>query len=481
MKSMQPRLLTFLLVGFLGLIAAGCGSYTSQTKGMNASWQGGDLATAVTEANKMSAEKAGGRDELVWYLEQGTVLRAAGLYEQSVDAFEEAEVIVQEQELAAKTQVSEEVGAAFSNLAVQTYRGRAYDRIMMNTYKALNFMALGDMESARVELNRALQRQRDAVAENAKRIEEAEEAARIAAEGGAIDEKGGRQTYDVERAKRDPKLAAQLAQIESEMNTIEVYADYVNPFTVFLHGLYFMTTDVGASDWEAGRKSIERVVGMARGNRYIAEDFALAESRANGAAIPPVTYVIFETGRGPYRKEFRIDLPLFLINNEVDYAGAAVPRLRFNEDYIPGMTITAGATTFTTDTLSSMDSVVQQDFNNEWPTVLTKTLIGTATKALVAWGLKEATEDQGMWVALAGRVAGVAYQASTNQADLRQWITLPKEFQYARLETPQDRLLTLQAGIHSEVVSLQPGTVNVVYVRSITPQAPLVVSQFVLK
>lgn len=70
--------------------------------------------------------------------------------------------------------VGSEIGASFTNLANLPYRGRAYDKIMLNTYKALNHMQLGDLEAARVELNRSLQRQRDAVDENAKRIEENE-------------------------------------------------------------------------------------------------------------------------------------------------------------------------------------------------------------------------------------------------------------------------------------------------------------------
>jgi len=68
--------------------------------------------------------------------------------------------------------------------------GYAYDKVMMNAYKALNYIQLGDRDAARVELNRALQRQRDAVADNAKRIEAAQEEAKAAKDGKAKSESG---------------------------------------------------------------------------------------------------------------------------------------------------------------------------------------------------------------------------------------------------------------------------------------------------
>ena len=66
--------------------------------------------------------------------------------------------------------VGSEIGAAISNQANLPYRGRSYDKVMMNAYKALSYLALGEKDKARVELNSSLERQRDAVSANEKRI-----------------------------------------------------------------------------------------------------------------------------------------------------------------------------------------------------------------------------------------------------------------------------------------------------------------------
>ena len=63
------------------------------------------------------------------------------------------------------------------------------------------------------------------------------------------------------------------------------------------------------------------------------------------------------------------------------------------------------------------------------------------------YGVQKVAEDRGgMWGGLiAGAVMG-AVNASTNIADTRTWTSLPKEVQYARLTTPENRELTLFAG-----------------------------------
>lgn len=464
-------------IGFL----AGCQSYTKQTEGLSGAWQMGNLPTAVEIATKEATERADSRDGLLWKLEQGTVLRAAGDLEGSNRAFDEAEEKVNKWEEEAKLKVGVEVGATLTNQANTPYRGRAYDKVMMNTYKALNYMALNNPDAARVELNRALQRQRDAVEENARKIEQAQEEAQMAKDGKVRDEKGNAQSNDVEKAKNDPKTGPALESALADLNTkIGAYADYVNPFSVFMDGLFFMTAGYDASDAERARKSIERVAGFNPSNAYLQEDLQLAEQVANGQRANNLTYVIFETGEAPYRDELRIDIPTFLVTSNLAYVGAAFPRLKYKDAFNTGLAVMANGQLYNTATISNMDTVVARDFKNEWPSILTKTLISTAVKAAAQYAAQQVVKDQGWMAQLAVAAGGAIYQAAMNQADLRTWMTLPKEFQYARLATPEDGQLVVNCGGQSFPVAVEPGQIHVVYVRSITPTAPLLVSQFKL-
>ena len=69
-----------------------------------------------------------------------------------------------------------------------------------------------------------------------------------------------------------------------------------------------------------------------------------------------------------------------------------------------------------------------------------------------------------------------------NSADVRTWTTLPKEFQVARLATPADRKLEISTGSGVKTsVTVADGTVNLIYVKSITASTSLLVNQIKLK
>jgi len=230
------------------------------------------------------------------------------------------------------------------------------------------------------------------------------------------------------------------------------------------------------------RYGFERLAGLVPENPYVAADAALGAAAAEGKVPESITYVIFETGTGPIRDEVRIDIPTFIVTSKLAYVGAAFPRLEFNNNFTPCLTVSAvGSPVLTTATVASMDSVVANDFKNEWPTILTKTLITTATKAIAQAVVQKQLNDQNPLLGFAGAVGMSVLNASTNIADTRTWITIPKEFQYARLTTPADRQLTVSAGGQTRAIQLDPGSVNVVYVKSISATSPLFVTQFILK
>lgn len=506
------------------LLTAGCQTYQKETTAFTAATRSGSLATAIATINQQAEAHHGGKDEIIWRLEQGLSLRSGALADpaevaglipppapadpvskdapalpppppptpeevrayflhQSIVAFDQAEARVNHYEEESKVKMGSEVGAAFTNQANLPYRGRAYDKVMMNAYKAVDYLQLGQKDEARVELNRSLQRQRDAVAENEKRIVEAQDLAAKAKEGKVKTAEGKSAAYDTNKAMDDAKTGPALqAALNESLAPMKPYGDYVNPYAVFLDGLFFANLGENGSDWERARKSLERAAQIVPENPYLKQDLDLAAQVAEGKAPENLTYVIFETGTGPARDQVQINIPTFLIGGGPAYVGAAFPKLKFNNDYITTLGVTGGDQTCSTATIASMDSIVANDFKNEWPSVLTKTLVTTATKAITQAVVEKAANDRGgMWGALAAKVVMSAINVSTNIADTRTWTSLPKEFQYARLATPADRKLALTAGGVAQTVDLVPGSVNVVYVKSASAAAPLLVSQFALR
>ncbi len=493
-----------MLIASSGLVLSGCQSYTGQTADRDHALRSGSIERAVAIADLDAERHKGGNNAVLYRLEQGSILRQAAMagipapvdrgvhagsanaplppdviyLHRSLDALNAADDRISLFDRQAQVRLGSGTLAMFTTQANTPYPGRAYDRIMMNAYKALNYMQLGDFAAARVELNRALQRQRDAVAENAKRLEAAVEEARAAKEGGTENTTG----YDVDNARRDSRSGPAFAEVEAELDArIKPYGDYVNPFVVFLDGLFFVTRAESGADLERARKSFERVAAMVPENPYARADWQMSEAAADGRLPAGMTYVIFESGSAPYRESTSIDLPVFLLTSKVSYVGAAFPKLRFQDDTAGALSVTAAGSTLTTAVVGSMDSVVARDFKNEWPAIVTRTILTTVAKATVDGVIQKQAQDKwGVAGQLAALAATVAWGTGTNVADTRTWRSLPKEFQYLRVTTPANRKLTLSVGSQSRLIDLIPGETSVVYVKMNDSHSPMLVTQFAL-
>ncbi|WP_309399354.1 COG3014 family protein [Cerasicoccus maritimus] len=484
LPTTQLRTLQIALLG-VALLLAGCASYQDDTKALRNAWKAGNDASAASIAAAAAADKDDGVDQIVFRLEEGSALRAAGNYQASIKAFDDADAEMKQYDAGAEIRLAAEAGATLTNLSYLPYTGTAYDKIMLNTYQALNYLQLGQYDDARVFLNRALERQREAVNDNAQRIAEATAAAEKSSDKAKASKSSSQQNqnYDVERAERDPQFQRNISSVYGYLDQLKAYAPYVNPFTVYLDGVFHLAQAADLPDVERAAKDFQRTASMIGTNDYLAGDDAAVKALLSGQPMTPATYVFFETGMAPYRDETRIDIPVFIFGAKgVPYVGAAFPKLKMTGQYVPYLDVAVGSQTFRTKTLCSMDSVIAQEFDNELPIIITKTLISAGAKAAITYGLYEATKDNSN-VATAIMIAGAIYQAAMNSADLRSWITLPKEVQFARFATPASRKLTLTQPVGGQkiTVTLEPGVVNVVYVKSNSNMAPLRVTQFVLK
>lgn len=102
-------------------------------------WKNGETTLAVKEFGKLAEKSAESKDHIIWNLEYATTLRNNNSPQHSLEVFQIAEDKINEYENKAQVSVSSEVGAAVSNQANLPYRGRSYDKIMLNSYKALNY------------------------------------------------------------------------------------------------------------------------------------------------------------------------------------------------------------------------------------------------------------------------------------------------------------------------------------------------------
>ena len=97
----------FGLAAGMILLATGCRTYTQQGKDFTKNWREGNVQEAAKQFTaKAEKKKISKKDDVIWRLEQGTALRAAGQYRESIAAFDAAEEKINEYDEQAKVSVS---------------------------------------------------------------------------------------------------------------------------------------------------------------------------------------------------------------------------------------------------------------------------------------------------------------------------------------------------------------------------------------
>ena len=400
--------------------------------------------------------------QLLSSLHSAMALRAAGRFDASQVAFDRAESqLLWKSDSVASVQDLLAAGLTLvGNDLMVSYRGTIYEGVMVNTYKATNAVMIGDTARARVELNRAHQRQANAVDQLAAKVQ----ALRAQEE----DEDEHRESIDRslgEAMEPDGAVARRLKAVES----LGAYRDLRNPFTDWLHGAFRLATG------EANRASdLFRNAAALDGarNRHVLADFAVAERAASGtAAAADRVWVVHEDGTGPYLRQFRFDLPVFLDRDSFLIVSMALPDLRPGTSASGPLRLSSGGEDYRTETLLNVDRYAATEFRAGYDAVVGKAVAGTVIRTLLQIAVQEGTKDAGTLGSIIGFVTPIASAVAT-QADTRIWRALPHSIGIASLPRPADGRIRVTAADHTVDVRLPSGRFVLVQVKTIVRGAP---------
>lgn len=436
-------------------MAGGCNTYRASFAGDYQMGQYQQAEARLRQEADGALESASNGDHLLYNLELGTVQRTLNQISASEQSFNTCEAYFARVDQRADIRVGRSLKAGVTNLAELAYEGYPYDRLMLNAYQALNYMQEGNSNFARAELKRIAYTQEAIERNKAARIKELE------AEGADT------QHYNA-RASSDPGIAAQTRLLYSEVPENTVKNAYLNAFAEYLQGIFLLHAG-DADDQEIARASLRRTLQM-NAMAYVQQDLDLVDVPMSQR--PPITYVIFESGMAPLREEVRIDIPVWAFNlivhdTGVDYFGVAFPKLVPVAGGMDWINVATTGGSYPTQMLVNMDGVVAREFKDELPTVVTRTIIASASKAGLAYAANYATRNDSL-LNLAARLATTAYQYTLNSADLRTWRTLPKIICVARFDTPTDGVVKLASpnGAAMPQVQVDPKASNIIWVRA---------------
>ncbi len=441
-------------VGVLVLTLAvlpGCNVPRDRLAAFNQLYQQGNVPGAQQYAERrVNPQSPPAGDNLLWALQLGAIKRTLGDFAQSNEWFDRAEEMMKHYDTSFKG--LDAVGTTLVNETVLPYRGEEYDAIMVNTYKALNFMSLGQDDLARVEFNRALERQMRARERFNAEIQKLKDKM-------ASDRNSGKVNYT--KTMENPDLQTRIAAQYPGLNDFQAYPDFVNPFATYLAGVFFtMIADPGKAV-----DLLRESAGMVPDNRTVAQDFEQVQQWLDkGTAPEPAVWVIYEGGLGPVKEEFRVDLPLFLATNKLFYAGIALPRLSPRRQAVEHLEVDSSPAAVQTELVADMDRVIHTEFAKDYPGILMRAVVAAAAKAVAQTALTNQRETGAQVMGLMMAV----YSAATTTADVRIWTSLPKQFQVVRVPMPTERRLTVRAGGQTMEIPLKGGRYALVYIRMIS-------------
>ena len=382
-------------------------------------------------------------DVLFWAIQGGSLARNCKNYIKSNEYFdiaeEEYKKIDIENSLFNLSQGTKEV---LVNNNINRYEGNIYERIMVNSYKALNFASLGDHINARVEFNRALDRQRRAKEFFAKEIENRKQ--------NLYQQKNQRTKQLVENSQTQNIVYDKYNDL---LNGFQAYPDFINPFSTYMAGIYFFLQ----KDYQKARSLLSESLKMNPNNQQIKEDYLLNEKYLKGNKKEnSFIWLIYENGEGVFTVEKRLDIPLFLVSRKVLYTSISLPSLKQRSESYEYLQIDGKQT----QEICSMDNIIKTEFKKRFPFILSKAILNSLTKTLAQYEFQRNGD-------LLGTFLSIAYQGLTTKADVRSWGNLPKLFESKRIELNGEPVIIRDdKGNMIKSISIPKGKDAIIYIKS---------------
>lgn len=427
-------------------LLTGCGPSVNRYLLIEQSLRVGDpvkAASIVVEKENEYGEKS----RLLYGMDRGLTLQLAGDYRLSNMMLEQAEEVVER--LYTRT-IRSETAAFLTNDNALPYEGDAYEHVMINVVKALNYAALGDLTEALVE---------------ARRIDH-----RLNVLGDRVKDSDGYRNDGFARY-----VSGILYEAADDLNN--AFIAYRNAFEAY-EAMRGWSRISPPPSLRADVLCMAEALGLTVELEEFRERFPdvvwqPASARRELAQVVMISY----NGRAPQKEDRYIDLPislnalqLVLLNRGLSQSSrqrdravvdsvlyglsgrvvrVALPRLMTHKTQVPFETMTltdaqAHPLTVRSELASSVTALAEKSLEDRMPAITVKAVARAASKFVMAEAAtigaqRAAGRDAGPWVGLLVGLLTKGLAVMSEEADKRSWQTLPDEIHMARAWVPPGR------------------------------------------
>ncbi len=369
---------------------------------------------AALKALEASATTDDAKAALLYNLERGELLRQAKKYKESTSAWLLADAKVLEWENTAKTDPTKlmgMVGAALISERLKTYEGQDYEKVFLTTRLALNRIAEGDWDNARVDIKRTHEREAVIAEFRGKEVAAAEEEAKAKGATTIGKELDG---YPVETLN-DPEV-------------LKLKNGYQNALSHYLSGFLYEVLNESGLAAPGYRKAIElkpETAVLEEGLRGLDTRSGFTHRRRQ--KMTDVLFVI-ESGAAPARKPKAFTLPV-PIAGRLNSVSISYPIIEPSREAAPAA-VSVADVTLKAETVADVNVMARRALKDEMPGMILRGTVRAIAKGVVQ---DEVAKRAGPF----GGLLAMAVSAATEQSDDRLWRTLPGLVSVARGYVPE--------------------------------------------
>ena len=421
------RALVSALVLALGL--TGCAAFRSYdrelTGTLNYAMAGNvDGAIKTLDSNNASNDR-----DLLYYLELGMLQRLGNRYPDSQKTWTAANMRMQAED--SLSQVSSLVRGGSSYLLsdkLRTYEGYDYEKVMLLTYIALNHLALGDYENARVAIKQTHELEAVIAEQRAKQLAEVQDEAK---------KRGARTSF--KELNGYPVQSIDNPEVNALMNS------YQSALSHYLAGFIYEALGELSLAAPGYRLANELHPGVP----LLEDALSGLEERLHAPDDGKVDVLfLVASGTAPAIHSQQFNLPvlsgyrwvLVPISFPVIAPTAWAPR--------PTALAVDGARSVPLAAITSVDLMARRRLKDDMPSIMLRASVRAAASA-VAQVQTQRSADRGNNAAGLAALVVTLGSVLMNSADDRTWRTLPSDISIARARLP--------AGVHSVTIQTPQG------------------------
>jgi len=366
-----------------------------------------DAAISNLEANNRSNDK-----DLLYYFELGMLERMRNRYDESQKAWLTAQKRIESNERTMADLVRSASSYVVSD-RVRTYEPHDYEKVMLLTYMALNQLAVGRFEDARVAIKQTHELEAQIALSREKELAEVEAQARKRGAKTSFKELNG---YPVETIDN------------AEVNALK--NGYQSALSHYLAG--FVYESLGEPSLAAPGYRLANE--LQPNNPVLEEALRGLESRVAGTddGMTEVLFIV-SSGTAPALRgqQFRLPVP---VNNRLIIIPFSFPVLvpAPFADAALGITV-GGAQRVPLSRITSIDLMARRSLKDDMPGIMLRATVRASTSAALQYQAQQHSDKQAGAAAALGALALTAFLQG---ADDRTWRTLPGEVLIARVRLP---------------------------------------------